>query len=47
MMEEETHVDNTSSGEQADICQTLSDIVKDQSDVHRCKRNSHLWPSTM
>ena len=35
MMEEETHVDNTSSGEQADICQTLFDIVKDQSDVHR------------
>ena len=35
MMEEETHVDNTSSGEQADICQTLFDIVKEQSDVHR------------
>ena len=35
MMEEETHVDNTSSGEQADICQTLFDIVQDQSDVHR------------
>ena len=28
MMEEETHVDSTSSGEQADICQTLFDIVK-------------------
>ena len=35
MMEEETHVDSTSSGDQADICQTLFDIVKDQSDVHR------------
>ena len=35
MMEEETHVDNRSSGEQADICQTLFDIVEDQSDVHR------------
>ena len=35
MMEEETHVDSTSSGEQADICQTLFDIVQDQSDVHR------------
>ena len=35
MMEEETHVDSTSSGEQADICQTLFDIVEDQSDVHR------------
>ena len=35
MMEEETHVDNTSSGEQEDICQTLFDIVEDQSDVHR------------
>ena len=34
MMEEETHVDSTSSGEQADICQTLFDIVQDQSDVH-------------
>ena len=35
MMEEETHVDSMSSGEQADICQTLFDIVEDQSDVHR------------
>ena len=35
MMEEETHVDSTSSGEQADICQILFDIVQDQSDVHR------------
>ena len=35
MMEKETHVDSTSSGEQADICQTLFDIVEDQSDVHR------------
>ena len=35
MMEEETHVDSRSSGEQADICQTLFDIVQDQSDVHR------------
>ena len=35
MMEEETHVDNTSFGEQEDICQTLFDIVQDQSDVHR------------
>ena len=35
MMEEETHVDNTSFGEQADICQTLFDIVEGQSDVHR------------
>ena len=35
MMEKETHVDSTSSGEQADIFQTLFDIVKDQSDVHR------------
>ena len=35
MMEKETDVDNTSSGEQADICQTLFDIVEDQSDVHR------------
>ena len=35
MMEEETHVGNTSSGKQADICQTLFDIVEDQSDVHR------------
>ena len=34
MMEEETYVDSTSSGEQADICQTLFDIVQDQSDVH-------------
>ena len=35
MMEEETHVDSTSSGEQADICQTMFDIVvQDQSDVH-------------
>ena len=34
MMEEEIHVDSTSSGEQADICQTLFDIVQDQSDVH-------------
>ena len=35
MMDEETHVDNMSSGKQADICQTLFDIVEDQSDVHR------------
>ena len=35
MMEKETHVDRTSSGEQADICQILFDIVEDQSDVHR------------
>ena len=35
MMEKEMHVDNTSFGEQADICQTLFDIVEDQSDVHR------------
>ena len=35
MMKEETHVDNTSFGEQEDICQTLFDIVEDQSDVHR------------
>ena len=35
MMEKETHVDSTSSGEQADICQILFDIVQDQSDVHR------------
>ena len=35
MMEEETHVDSMSSGEQADICQTLFDIVQDQSHVHR------------
>ena len=35
MMEEETHVNSMSSGEQADICQTLFDIVEDQSDVHR------------
>ena len=35
MIEKETHVDNTSSGEQADICQILFDIVEDQSDVHR------------
>ena len=34
MIEEETHVDSMSSGEQADICQTLFDIVEDQSDVH-------------
>ena len=34
MMEKETHVDSTSSGEQADICQILFEIVKDQSDVH-------------
>ena len=34
-MEEETHVDSTSSGDQADICQTLFDIVKDHSDIHR------------
>ena len=48
MMEEETHVDSTSSGEQADICQTLFEIVEDQSDEHRraVKENSHLWPST-
>ena len=35
MMEEETHVDNTSFGKQEDICQTLFDIVEDQLDVHR------------
>ena len=35
MMEEEAHDDRTSSGEQVDICQTLFDIVKGQSDVHR------------
>ena len=35
MMEKETHVDNTSFGKQEDICQTLFDIVEDQSDVHR------------
>ena len=35
MMEKETHVDSTSSGKQADICQILFDIVEDQSDVHR------------
>ena len=35
MMEKETHVGSTSSGEQADICQILFDIVEDQSDVHR------------
>ena len=35
MMEKETHVDSTSSGKQADICQKLFDIVEDQSDVHR------------
>ena len=35
MMEEETYVDSMSSGKQADICQTLFDIVQDQSDVHR------------
>ena len=34
MMEKETHVDSTSSGEQADMCQILFDIVEDQSDVH-------------
>ena len=34
IMEEETHVD-MSSGEQAAICQTLFEIVQDQSDVHR------------
>ena len=35
MMEKETHVDSTSSGKQADICQILFGIVEDQSDVHR------------
>ena len=35
MMEEETHVDDTSVGKQEDICQILFDIVEDQSDVHR------------
>ena len=35
MIEKETHVDSTSSAEQADICQILFDIVEDQSDVHR------------
>ena len=34
MMGKETHVESTSSGEQADICQILFDIVEDQSDVH-------------
>ena len=34
MMEEETHVDNTSFGKQEDIFQTLFDIVEDQSDVY-------------
>ena len=34
MMEKETHVNSTSSGKQADICQILFDIVEDQSDVH-------------
>ena len=34
MMEKETHVDSTSSGKQADICQILFDSVEDQSDVH-------------
>ena len=34
MMEKEIHVDSMSSGEQADICQILFDIVEDQSDVH-------------
>ena len=48
MIEGETHVDNTSFGEQEDICQTLFDIVEDQSDVHRraVKGNSYLWQST-
>ena len=35
MMEKETPVESTSSGKQAEICQTLFDIVEDQSDVHR------------
>ena len=35
MMEKETHVDNTSSVEQADICQVLYNFVEDHSDVHR------------
>ena len=35
MMEEETHVDNISFGEEEDICQVLFDIVEDQSEVHR------------
>ena len=33
MMDEETHVDSTSSGEQADICQVLLDSIEDQSEV--------------
>ena len=35
MMKKETHVDNMSSGKQADICQILFDIVEDQSEVYR------------
>ena len=48
MMEKETHVDSTSSGEQADICQILFDIVEDQSDVHRraVKETAISGPST-
>ena len=36
MMEEETHVDSTSSGEQSDICHVLLDSIEDQSEV--CRR---------
>ena len=35
MMEEEADVDNTSFGEQEEICQVLFNIVEDQSEVHR------------
>ena len=34
MMEEETHVNRKSSGEQADICQVLLDKVEDQSEIY-------------
>ena len=34
MMEEETHVDSISSGEQADISQVLLDSTEDQSEVY-------------
>ena len=48
MMEKETHVGSTSSGEQADICQILFDIVEGPliCTQESCKGNSHLWPST-
>ena len=48
MMEKETHVDSTSSGKQADICQILFDIVEDPITCTQesCKGNIHLWPST-